>query len=182
MEVTVVKDKHLQLAVALSLVVFAISLRLLPHPANFAPVAAVAIFGGSVLPRKIAVWVPLVAMILSDAVIGFYSMMPVTWACYVAIAFASSIWLRKPNVLKGAILTISSSLFFFVVTNFAVWLNSGIYTHSWNGLARCYVMALPFFRNTAASDLFYTAALFGLFALATQAARSWLIKAELHRA
>ena len=172
------KDKHFQFAVALGLITLAVSLRLLPHPANFAPVAAIAIFGGSVLPRKVAVWVPLAAMIISDTIIGFYSMMPVTWACYMLIALASSIWLRKPNLLRGVVLTISSSLFFFVATNFMVWLTSGIYARTWNGFVGCYVMALPFFRNTAASDILYTAVLFSLFALATRAARVWLFKPE----
>ncbi|HSX05302.1 MAG TPA: DUF6580 family putative transport protein [Candidatus Saccharimonadales bacterium] len=155
-----------ELIVALMLIALGISLRLLPHPANFAPIAAIAIFGGAVLPRQIAVWVPLGAMMLSDLFIGLYSMMWVTWVCYLAIALASSHWLHRPNLLRGAALTVSSSLFFFVVTNLAVWVTSGMYAHSWIGLVRCYTMALPFFRNTLASDLAYTAALFGVFALA----------------
>lgn len=152
--------------IALSLIVLAVSLRLLPHAANFAPMTAVAIFAGAVLPRKIALFVPLVAIMISDAIIGFYDMMPVTWACFALIAFVSSIWLKKPSVARGFALTIASSVFFFVITNFAVWLTSGMYAHSLNGLAACYTMALPFFRATAASDLFYTAMLFGALALA----------------
>lgn len=166
------KAERLRLAAALALIALGVTLRLLPHPANFAPIAAIAIFGGAVLPRRIAVWVPLGAMVASDVFIGFYSMMPVTWACYVLIALASSHWLRWPSLARGAALTLASSLFFFVVTNFAVWLTSGMYTHTWAGLAHCYVMALPFFRNTAASDLVYTAALFGVFVLINSIARN----------
>ncbi len=171
-----IRDTQLQIGIVLSLVAFAVMLRLLPHPANFAPVAAIAIFGGATLPRKWAVWVPLVAMVLSDAIIGFYSIMPIIWACYVLIAFASSYWLAKPTLVKGAILTVSSSLFFFVVTNFAVWLFDGMYAHTLAGLAECYTLALPFFRNTFLSDLLYTSALFGvyaaLFAVVTKLVRS----------
>ena len=160
------KTDRFQTLFVLSLIAIGVTLRLLPHPANFAPIAAIAIFGGAVLPRRLAIWVPLGAMVLSDMVIGFYGMMWVTWGCYLTIAVASNYWLRRSTLVRGLILAISSSLFFFVVTNFAVWVSSGMYAHTWVGFAHCYVMAIPFFRNTAASDLFYTAMLFGLYALA----------------
>ena len=164
------KKSTLNLAAAITLIALGVLLRVLPHPANFAPVAAIAIFGGAVLPRKYALWVPLGAMMLSDAVIGFHSLIPVTWGCYGLIALASSVWMRKPALGRGAVLTLSSSIFFFAVTNFAVWARSGMYVHTLNGLATCYAMALPFFRNTVLSDAIYTAALFGALALANRLA------------
>ncbi len=160
------KTGRFQLFAALALIAFGISLRLLPHPANFAPITAISIFGGAVLPRRFAVWVPLAAMALSDLFIGVYSTMWVTWGCYLLIALASSRWLRKLNVLRGTSLALASSLFFFVVTNFAVWVQSGMYARTWSGLTQCYAMALPFFRNTAVSDLCFTGLLFGMYALA----------------
>ena len=163
------KEKRLQIAIAVGLIMAAIALRLLPHPANFAPVTAVAIFGGAVLPRRLSVWVPLAVMIVSDAIIGFYNIMPITWACFALIALASSYWLRKPSFAKGFSLCIASSISFFAVTNFAVWLFGGIYSHTLSGLASCYTMALPFFRNTALSDLFYSGALIGAYWLALKA-------------
>jgi len=164
------KKINTNILIAFVLITLAVTLRLLPHPANFAPVAAVAIFGGAVLPRRLAVWTPLLAMVVSDIFIGFYSTILVTWACYALIALASSYWLRKPNLAKGAALILSGSLFFFTVTNFSVWLWGGMYAHTWSGLAECYNMALPFFRNTAMSDLVYTGALFGLYSLAARLA------------
>jgi hypothetical protein len=169
------KEKHYQILIAVALILIGASLRLLPHSANFAPVAAIAIFGGAVLPRKLAIWVPLAVMVASDVFIGFYNIMPIIWACYVVIAIASSYILRKPKLLKGIALTLSSSLFFFVVTNFAVWMFGGMYAHTLSGLSYCYTMALPFFRNTALSDMLYTVALFGLYALAMKAARRYLL-------
>ncbi len=165
------KARRWELAIALTLIAFGVGLRLLPHPANFAPIAGIAIFGGAVLPRELALWVPFGAMAASDLVIGIYLMMPITWACYILIALASSHWLRKPSVARGAALTLGSSLFFFVVTNFAVWLTSGMYTHTWAGFIHCYYMALPFFRATLASDLVYTAGLFSIYAVASLQAR-----------
>lgn len=159
-------QKTLNVTIAVALITMAVALRLLPHPANFAPVAAVAIFGGAILPRRLAIWVPLMAMMVSDVVIGLHNLVPVTWGCYALIALASSSFLKKPTLLRGFSLTISSSLFFFVVTNFAVWLWGDMYARSWAGLTRCFEMALPFFRNTALSDLVYTAALFAAYNLA----------------
>lgn len=169
------KNRHLNLAIALALIAMAVGLRVLPHPANFAPVAAVAIFGGAVLPRRLAVWTPVAAMIASDLIIGLHNLILVTWGCYALIALASSYWLRKPSFKRGISLTLSSSLFFFFVTNFAVWVWSGMYVHTWAGLVQCYDMALPFFRNTALSDMIYTGVLFGAYALASQMGRKILI-------
>lgn len=162
------KQNHFELLIALALISAGVTLRILPHPANFAPITAIAIFGGAALPRKLAVWVPVGAMMISDAIIGFYSMMPVTWACYALIALASSLWLSgRLRFIRAAVLTVSSSIFFFIVTNFAVWLTSGMYAHTLQGFWQCYFMALPFFRNTVLSDIIYTFALFTAYALAT---------------
>ena len=159
-------ETRLNAAIAFMLVALAVALRLLPHPANFAPVAAIALFGGAVLPRKLAVWVPLAAMMISDLIIGFYDIMPIIWLCYALIALASSLWLRKPTLVRGAVLTLGSSVFFFIVTNFAVWAAGTMYAHTWAGLMQCYALALPFFRDTFLSDAGYTLILFGSWPLA----------------
>lgn len=162
------------LLIAVGLIAMVISLRVLPHAANFAPVAAAAIFGGAVLPRKLAVWVPLVAMIISDSIIGFHDLVLLTWACYVLFALAASHWLRSFSILRGGAIALSSSVVFFGATNLGVWATSGMYTHTWEGLSRCFYMAMPFFRNTLASDLIYTTALFGIYALASRASQKVL--------
>jgi hypothetical protein len=169
------KSRYINLAIALCLILVAIILRFLPHPANFAPVAAIAIFGGAILPRRLALFVPVAIMVLSDMVLGFYNIMPVIWGCYLFIALASFTWLRKPNIKRGLAVTLSGSVLFFVVTNFAVWLWTGMYAHTIAGLIQCYWLAIPFFRNTLLSDLIYTGALFGLYQLATSAVAKKLL-------
>lgn len=161
------KNPTVNILLAVCLVLIVIGLRLAPHPANFAPVAAAAIFGGALLPRRYALSVPLGAMIISDLIIGLHPLVAVTWGSFGLIALASNRWLHGGNLKKGALLTLGSSVFFFVVTNFAVWVQSGMYAHTWSGLVRCYTMALPFFRNTILGDVFYTAALFLVYAMAT---------------
>jgi hypothetical protein len=163
------KQSTISILIALTLIVLGVTLRILPHPPNFAPITAIAIFGGAILPRRLGLWVPLGAMIVSDSIIGFYNLIPVTWGCYLLIALASSLWLKKFTLTRGALVTLSSSAFFFVVTNFAVWVAGGIYPHTYSGLVRCYTLAIPFFRNSLLSDAIYTAGLFGVYALATQA-------------
>lgn len=162
------KEKYFPTILALTLIALGVTMRIAPHPANFAPITAIAIFGGSVLPKRISVWAPLGAMVISDAIIGFYPLMPLVWFCYLIIALASSRYLRPRSLARGAVMTLSASLFFFVVTNVGVWATSGMYAHTWSGLARCYLLAVPFFRNSLLSDLLYTAALFGIFAMATR--------------
>ena len=160
-----------ELLLALMLMGLGVVLRWLPHPANFAPVTAIALFGGAVLPRRLALWVPLGLMMISDALIGFHSLIAVTWGWYTLTALASVRWLRAGRVTMSVLLAVLSSSGFFVVTNFAVWLTSGMYAHSWVGLSQCYWLALPFFRNSVLSDILYTVALFGAYRLAAVALR-----------
>lgn len=173
--------RTLNITLAISLILMAVGLRLLPHEANFAPMTAIAIFGGVVLPRRLAVWTPLLAVVTSDLFLGFYNTILVTWACYAVIALASSYAMKKASLLRGISLTVSSSIFFFAMTNFATWLWSGMYEHTWVGLTRCYTMALPFFRNTALSDLVYASALFGTYVLAVKVSAN-LQKSRLDQA
>lgn len=161
------KVSGIDVGIAICLILIAISLRLIPHPPNFAPIAAVAIFGGALLPRRFAIAVPLAAIVATDFIIGFHDLILVTWGSYALIALGSNILLSKRHsFLRGVSVTLASSIFFFVTTNFAVWLTSGMYARTWNGLIECFTLALPFFRNTLASDLFYVSAMFGLYSFA----------------
>lgn len=157
--------------VALALVVFGVIMRLLPHPANLAPVGAIALFGGAVLPRKLGWWLPLATMAISDYLIGFYDGILFTWAAFLLVGLFgmslrnSSNWFRVPFGALG------SGIIFFAISNFGVWLQGGLYSRTWAGLAECYTMALPFFRNTLLGDLLYGAILFGVYALAIKGLR-----------
>lgn len=156
----------LQIALAVALIIFAALSRFLPHPANFAPIAAIAIFGGAVLPRKWAVYLPLIAMIVSDIFIGLHSLVLFTWGSFALIALFSNKWLKHISPTNLGIASLSASTLFFVVTNFGVWLEGKLYPHTFDGFISCYYNALPFFRNTVLGDLVYTGLLFGSYALA----------------
>jgi hypothetical protein len=168
-----------ELIVAIILVLFAVSARMFPHPPNVAPITAVALFAGAYLPRKIALSVPLAAIIISDIFIGFHSLIVVTWGTFVLIGYLSSKWLTKKQS-AGRIfgMTIGSSLLFFVITNFAVWAEGFLYPRTAEGLAQSYIMAIPFLRNTLIGDLVFSAALFGMYAVAVRIGTSLKITTE----
>ena len=154
------------------LIVLALVGRLIPHPDNFTPMLAVALFGGAMLSGRMAYLVPLVAMFLSDLLMGnaVTWMTPVIYGCFVA-GVGLGQWLgRSRTWARTGLVALAGSVLFYVVTNFAVWvtpngLYAGLYAHSWDGLIQCYVMALPFFRNDIAGNVLWTAMLFGLFDL-----------------
>ena len=151
----------------LSAILLAAALRLVPHPPNFTPIGAMALFSGAYLGRRALAFVaPLAAMLLSDAVLGFYSGFWITYLAVALIALLGSVVLQKRNPLRIGLTAVAGSVIFFVVSNFGTFALSGMYPHTVAGLGACYVAAIPFFQNTLAGDLFYATLLFGGFRIA----------------
>ena len=162
-----------RLMVLTGIVAAAAMARLMPHPPNITPIAAMALFGGAFLSnRRLAYTLPLAAMLLSDLVLGMtlygkamLISQPIVYACFlVTVAMGKLIRDRRSVLNVGAVALASSSLF-YVVTNFAVWASGSLYPHTLAGLMVCYTAAIPFFRNSLIGDMAYTAILFGGFAL-----------------
>ncbi|MCH2114495.1 MAG: hypothetical protein MK171_06260 [Pirellulales bacterium] len=152
-----------------ALVVIAALMRVLPHPMNFTPVAALALFAGAYLSRGMMVlMVPGVALVFSDLAMG-HGFHPVNLFVYGSMLLTVGVgrllqYRRTP--LRIVFATLAGSLVFFIVTNFGFWLLTSIYPHSLEGLLQCYVRAIPFVRFTILGDFCYSVALFGGFALA----------------
>ena len=126
-----------------------------------------ALFSGAYLGRRALAFVaPLAAMLLSDAVLGFYSGFWITYLAVALIALLGSVVLQKRNPLRIGLTAVAGSVIFFVVSNFGTFALSGMYPHTVAGLGACYVAAIPFFQNTLAGDLFYATLLFGGFRIA----------------
>jgi hypothetical protein len=153
---------------AVLLVVFGVVMRLLPHPANLAPVGAIALFGGAVLPRKLGWWLPLAVMVISDIFIGFYNGIVFTWLGFLLVGVYGMTLRNQSNWFRVPFGALGSAVIFFIVSNFGVWLVGNLYPLTLAGLIHCYEMALPFFRNTFVGDFLYGWVLFGLYALATR--------------
>ncbi len=144
------------------MILAAAAARLLPHPPNFTPIAAIALFGGAQFSnRGMAFVVPFAAMFMADMLIGFHALMPFVYGSF-ALAVCLGIWLRQNRTVARTLLAaLTGSMLFFVITNFAVWAKLGSYPATGAGLMACYVAAIPYFQNTVLGDLFYTAVLFG---------------------
>ena len=159
-------NNKLGLFIALTLIVLAVVSRVMPHPANFAPIAAIALFGGAILPRKLALSLPLMAMVISDLIIGLHPLIMFTWGSFVVIALISSYKFKHitPLLIMGS--SVGASILFYLVSNFGVWIEGRLYAPTFSGLVQCYYNALPFFRNTLLGDVVFTGALFGMYAVA----------------
>ncbi|HVF36238.1 MAG TPA: DUF6580 family putative transport protein [Candidatus Saccharimonadia bacterium] len=159
-------ERASRLLLIVGLVVAAALSRLIPHPPNFSPIEATALFAGAVfLDRRLALLVPIAAMLLSDFFLGFHGGMPVVYGCIALIAWFGRGLATKRSPLRIAAYGFAGAVFFFVATNLFVWLGSGMYPLSAAGLVACFTLALPFFANQLAGVAFYSVVLFGALAL-----------------
>jgi hypothetical protein len=142
-------------------------MRLVPHWPNFTPVAAIALFGGAYISRKyLAFIIPIAAMLISDLFLGFHPYLLPVYGCF-AVSVLLGIIIRKNTgffTVVGA--SLLSSVIFYLVTNFAMWVGNPNFTQDFQGLLQCYTVAIPFFNNGVLGDLFYNGILFGGFYLA----------------
>jgi hypothetical protein len=142
--------------------------RLVPHPPNVTPIAAIALFSGAYLAdRRLSLVVPLLAMLLSDLFLGFYSSMALTYLAFaLSVVLGWSLHSRRARPLPVLGAAVGSSLIFYLLTNFGSWVTTGLYPHDPAGLLAAYVAGLPFYRNSLAGDLLFTGLLFWGFHLA----------------
>ncbi|HZU51284.1 MAG TPA: DUF6580 family putative transport protein [Sphingomicrobium sp.] len=155
-----------RLIALLSAIITAAALRLVPHPPNFTPIGAIALFSGAYFGRRTWAFVaPLAALFLSDLVLGFYHGMATVYATDLLIVVIGTLITRR-SPLRIAMAAVVSSIVFFTITNLGMWFSSGFYPRTLIGLEECFVAAVPFFQNSLAGDLFYTTLLFGGFRLA----------------
>lgn len=157
---------ELRLTTIIGMIVFAALTRLLPHPPNATAISAMALFAGAqIADRRLAFFVPLAALFLTDLVLGLHAGMLFVYVCVAAMVLMGSALDMRPQPLKLAGASLAGSVLFFLVTNFGVFALDGLYEKSLAGLAECYVLAIPFFQNALLGDLLFTALLFGGFEL-----------------
>lgn len=165
----------------LSLMVLFVALsRLIPHPPNFTPLGAMALFGAAYFSKKhIALLIPILSLWLSDLVINnvlyaqyfdgfvfFYQGFYWTYLAFVLIGLVGFFVLKKTKLKNILVASLSASILFYLVSNFGVWASGTMYPKDFSGLLTCYSAAIPFFRNTLMGDLVYCGVLFGSFEFA----------------
>lgn len=162
-------------------ILFGAILRVIPHPANFVPIAAMALFGGAYLNKKTALVLPLAAMVVSDIFIGFdsWTSRVTIYGTFLLIGLIG-LWIRNHKnvwtVLGGSLL---GSILFYLITNLVFLYEPTMYPHTWAGQAASYANALPFFRNTLLGDLFYVSIFFGAYELCRELLKSKSLPAPI---
>ena len=157
----------IRMIVILAMIGLAAVLRVMPHPWNFTPVGAMALFAGAVVKdRRLAFIFPLVALFVGDIFVGFHKLMPLVYASFL-VDVALGYWIRnRRTVARISGVTLVGAIQFFLVSNFADWAFLDSYPRTVAGLITCYAVGLPLLWNTLAGDAFYSAIFFGAFALA----------------
>ncbi len=153
--------------VILSMIALAAVLRVVPHPWNFTPVGAMALFSGAVVKdRRLAFLFPLLALFVGDIFVGFHKLMPLVYASFL-VNVALGYWIRdRRTTTRISAITPLGAIQFFLVTNFGVWAFLDGFPRTAAGLIACYIAGIPLFWNTLAGDALYAALLFGGLALA----------------
>jgi len=149
------------------MIVAAAFVRFIPHPPNFAPIAAMALFGGAYFTKKWAAFtIPLAAMFITDLLLGFHAAMWAVYLSFALIVLLGIVMIKQKKIGNIFFASVSASVSFFIITNFGVWISTPYYEKTFGGLMACYTAAIPFFHHTLLGDLFFVAVLFGLYELA----------------
>ncbi|HNW89005.1 MAG TPA: hypothetical protein PKN48_05035 [Bacteroidales bacterium] len=161
----------------LTVILAGAAMRLIPHWPNVTPIAAIALFGGAYMSKKyLAFIIPLAALFLSDLLLGFHSTMPAVYISFIITVVLGMYMLRNPRFLNVIGASLSSTVLFFIITNFGAWLGNPMYPQNFAGLMESYAaglvffnngsLGISFFMNSLLGDLFYTGLFFGVFYLA----------------
>jgi hypothetical protein len=146
--------------------------RLVPHPMNVAPVAALALIGGMYFGRRYALWMPLAILATSDLVLNVQMHYPLLYVPrvidYVAFAVigALGMWSRGRATGVKVAGAFATPFFFYALSNFGVWLfglnlANEFYPKTLTGLVECYAAGLPFLRGSVIGDYAFMAAFAG---------------------
>ena len=140
--------------------------RIVPHPPNFTPLMATALFGGCYFTdQRYAFLIPLLALFIGDLFLGFHSLILPVYFSFIITIFIGRFLKRKLTIIHTAGAAFLASLQFFIITNFAVWFSLGTYPKTMEGLILCYINGLPYFQNSLAGNIFYTSLIFGSYVL-----------------
>ncbi len=172
--------KQFNTILAAGLIIVGVLLRIIPHPPNVTPIAAIALLGGAYIGKKyLAFLIPLAALFLSDVLLNntinkvYFTDSPgfVLWSPYMAFTYAAFllmvligiVYLKKPSFFKNILGAVGASVLFFFVSNIGVWIMPGGYPETLGGLVTCLTAGLPFFRNTLVGNVVYVIVFFSAF-------------------
>lgn len=118
------------------------------------------------LGRKRSFWLTLLVIVSTDRLLGNSNIILFTWSGFLIPALFTSPLIKKYvhgnkfsilNSLKIVFAGIFTNIFFYIWSNFGVWMldSWGLYTKNLQGLVMCYINALPFLKNQMISTLIF---------------------------
>ncbi len=167
----------------IALATLAITWRLINYQLEIAPnlelVTVATLLAATFLDRRVALLVPLIILAVSDQIIGNSTILIFTWSAWFMLALAGLLlrglsYNPKTQLISATGLAVGGSIFFFVYTNFGVWITGNFYPHTLAGLASCYLMGVPFYRTMLLGNLIIVPFAFGIVAFA-RSRNHWLV-------
>lgn len=180
----------LLIGVSLICVAFA---RLIPHPFNFTPLCAMALYGVTYSRNKwLGFLMPLLAIVFSDILVNltvqkehtgvleyFASLTPYSVYASLMLVGALGLFMKKVTAPRVVLFSISGSLLFYLLTNTTSWIidTGNMYSNDLSGLLQSLYAGIPFYNNEItgsfflngiAGDLFFNGLLFGTHALVSK--------------
>ena len=141
------------------LVLLGVVTRVVPHPPNFTPILSIALLSGLYFKNRFSIIIPISIMLFSDIFIGSHLTTPWVYSSILIIYLFGQAALKNNSFKNVIIASIGSSLVFFLLTNFGVWVVG--YPHTISGFTACFVAAIPFYKNTLFSVLLYSTLIHG---------------------
>lgn len=171
---------QLKIISIIALMGFATIYRVLPHPPNFGPMTAIALFSGVLMGRRyLAMLIPIIVLYISDLIINntynrsffpdtegvvwFSPYMAINFICFGLFVVGGAYFLKRYSFSKLLIASVSASLIFFLLSNIGSWWASPIYPKNLTGVGASLLAGLPFLKNGLLGDLFFTGVIFGLY-------------------
>lgn len=157
--------------ILLAVLMLAVVSRWVPHPPNFSPVASLALFSGLFFTdKRLAFGLPLAVMLICDLFLGLHAVLPFVYFGFICTVGFGFLLRNRFRLTSMALAVLGSSVLFFLVTNFGVWLVTDMYPATPAGLMACYTAAIPFFQNSVLGNLFFSLIFLGGYALARRTA------------
>lgn len=162
------------LLITITIIALSTIYRLIPHPFNVSPIYSIALFTGATFNNKyLAAVTTILSMLVADIIIGLHNTMVFTYLSLLLINYLGHNLQKKYNYKNIIKYSVISSLIFYLISNFGVWLLSQNYTYNLEGLVYCYWLAIPFWQNTLISCLLFNTIIFTLFSIKTIKANIW---------
>ena len=152
------------------MIVVAALYRIIPNrPYGFAPQIAIALFGGlAIKDRKWSLLLPLISMLISDAIYqllyiqeltpikGFYSGQWINYMEITSVVFIG-MWIKKLNLSNFLFASVAGPTWFFLISNFTVWLGSDntYLPPTLQGLGTSYLLGFPFYGPSVLGTLVF---------------------------